>query len=324
MENPPRKYFSPMVIWALIVFALVMLAIILAGYGYRSYRHTEDAERDKLIRLADQASIQMAQEMDAIDSVLERAIAQVTEARRSRQAEDSDRFFSQLTASNTAISSLVAVDTDGVIFASSRASLKGNVFFNSERYKLISQHPDAKTLYVSTPFITPLGKRAFTLGRMLPDDKGGFHGYILAVLSSTFFSNTVHRLTVAPEANMALIHPDGPVIYRVPDSNKVVGMDFRAYPGALFWRFVNGQETKTFASTVVASTGIDSLGVLERIQPQQAHPDKSLVFAIARSRVTVFANLYRSLWACVVGWLVSAAVLVYIGTRMTRAEVQAK
>jgi len=174
MENPPRKYFSPMVIWALIVFALVMLAIILAGYGYRSYRHTEDAERDKLIRLADQASIQMAQEMDAIDSVLERAIAQVTEARRSRQAEDSDRFFSQLTASNTAISSLVAVDTDGVIFASSRASLKGNVFFNSERYKLISQHPDAKTLYVSTPFITPLGKRASRWEGCCPTTKEAF------------------------------------------------------------------------------------------------------------------------------------------------------
>ncbi len=125
-----------------------------------------------------------------------------------------------MVSSMAGVRTFLLVNAAGIAIASNRKELIGVDFHEGERYRAIRSHPGASTLYVSPPFMTPLGNWALSLGRAVLDADGGFDGYVLAIINPEYFNLLLDSTRYAPDMSVALIHGAGKIIYRVPDSGR--------------------------------------------------------------------------------------------------------
>lgn len=136
-----------------------------------------------------------------------------------------DERMRVMVASMTGVRTFLLVDRAGIAVASNRKELVGIDFHEGDRYRAIKARPDASALYVSAPFLTPLGTWAISLGRVLLDAEGRFDGYLLAIIDPEYFNLLLDSTRYAPDMSAALIHGGGLVIYRVPEAKGAIGLD---------------------------------------------------------------------------------------------------
>ncbi len=158
----------------------------------------------------------------------------------------------------------------GVAVASNRKELVGTDWRKGERYQAIRAHPDAARLYVSPPFMTPLGNWALSLGRALLDPVGGFDGYVLAIIDPEYFQLLLDSARYAPDMATAMIHGGGMVIFRVPDPKGAIGMNLAERPGLGVRRHVRSGQPLSSWTARLSSTGVEALVVLRPSTPRRA------------------------------------------------------
>lgn len=195
-----------------------------------------------------------------------------------------------MATSMVGVRTIVLVNTDGRVVASSRADLAGRDMRESDRYKTIRQDASRDTLYVSPPFTTPLGNYATSVGKMIADENGHFAGYVLAILDTEYFGLLMRSSLFSEDVNAALIHGDGKVILRLPDPEALTGQDLSRFPESLFSRFTRMNRDHAVLEGVSGVTGQHLLTVINKIWPQAAHADKPLVFAVSITREAAYAR----------------------------------
>ena len=116
-----------------------------------------------------------------------------------------------MVASMAGVRTFVMVNAKGIAVASNRKELIGIDFHEGERYRVIRARPDPSKLYVSPPYMTPLGNWALSLGRAIVDRQGAFDGYILAIIDPAYFNLLLDSLRYAPDMSSTAIHGGGVV-----------------------------------------------------------------------------------------------------------------
>ena len=271
-------------------------ALLLAAAGFvwfelRSSRQAiEAAERDRLEHQARSAEKRLGARLEAASNGL-RSLA-VEGPALLRQADGVSRMNERMqvmASSMTGIRTLLLVNADGIVVASSRKELIGSDWHEQERYRTIRSRPDASMVYVSPPFLTPLGNWAISIGRAILDGQGAFDGYVLAIIDPDYFNTLLDSARYAPDITAAMIHGAGKIIYRMPDPRGAVGMNLSEVPGSSFNMHVQSGQDLTFWTAPVWSTGRESLIALQNIRPSTSPSDGFLVAFFARETAAVRA-----------------------------------
>ncbi len=256
----------------------------------------------------------------AIHTLEEAMALQADASARPSQSGDVSKKFEGLLPPGSAVTTLLWIDAQGTVAASNRPSLLGNSFKGSERYKTISGHPSTSQVYLSEPFVTPLGKFTFSLGKMVSGQAGEFNGYVLAIVAPHALLDILQENTAHHDVAVALVHDSGKVILRIPDSDERVANEMRDYPDALFWQFMrSGQDAQLFNARV-PNTGKQNIINYQRIQAKNPHLDHSLVIGTGMEHDTLFAPWRIGVFKSLLGWMGLAALgalLVMWKTRST-------
>ncbi len=181
-------------------------------------------------------------------------------------------------------------DAEGTLVARSPDQFVGQNFSKRDYFQIARQGGSATTLYVAPPFLAATGDYVLNVSKVVLDERGGFAGVILVSLGPEYFSTLLKSVLYAPDMWSGLIHADGKLIFRVPDPQKIIGMDLVAKADAFFTRHMaSGQQSSVFEG-MVTSAGEVRLTVLRTIRPAAVPMDKPLVVAVSRELSALFES----------------------------------
>lgn len=193
-----------------------------------------------------------------------------------------------LTDAMPGIRTLLVLDSDGTVLASSRQELLGDNFAYRDYFKVARQNPDPDMLFVSAPFKTTLGIYGINVVRTIPGPRGEFAGIIVATLDPEYFKTLMTSVLYVPDMWAAIAHGDGIQFLMVPERAGQAGKNL-AQPGSFFSRHRDsGKETNVLTGAVYA-TGEERMMALHSIQPAKLKQDKPLVIAVGRDLDMVYA-----------------------------------
>lgn len=281
----------PIAPWIGLAFAMLILGAALAYIQYSDFRAVDQRARGLLDYQVNIVDENLTKYLKTTGSALERIRA---DWRNIHGQPDGPRRLNArleaIVASMLGVRTIVVVDVEGSVVASNRTELVGQNFRDSERYKTIRQGASTETLYLSPPFMTPLGNYAISAGKMVADKNGAFAGYVLAILDTEYFKLLMRSTLFSPEMNAALIHGDGKVILRLPDAEAITGKDLSQYPASLFARFLTMNQEHAVLEGPSEATGQDLLAVIHKVQPRATRADKPLVFAVSTTKQAMYAR----------------------------------
>ena len=279
---------------------LAVLLLALAGFiGVDLHESRTAIEAQEQLRLQQMAGM--------VDANLSSRLQSTSNALDSIRRDWSDRWLPQqdmsvlnqrlesMVAAMTGVRSVTVVGRAGDVIASNRPEFLGQNVHQTERYQAMRQGGDPSLLYVSTPFLSATGVYSMAVGKVVLDAGGQLVGYVSAVLDPDYFSILLESVLYAPDMRAALIHGDGQGVFRVPDAEKVAGLDFVKTPNTLFTRHLESGQKTSVQQGVTASTGQHRLAVLSSIQPTTTRASKSLVVSISRQVPAIYLDWEREL-----------------------------
>jgi signal transduction histidine kinase/ActR/RegA family two-component response regulator len=275
-----------------VALGVVLLAVTGSlALGLRLSRQAiESAELSRLEHQAHIVEQMLGTRLQATVNALDALRADVPALRA--EAEGTARLGERMqvmVSSMAGVRTFLLVDASGRCTASNRRELLGTDFREGERYRTMSGHPDRATLYVSPPFMTPLGHWALSLGRVLLDARGGFDGYLLAIIDPEYFQLLLDSTRYAPDMTATMIHSGGKIVYRLPPLEGAAGMDLSERPESGFnLHLRSGREVSSW-TTQLTTSGREALVVLRSIRPAGSTSDGYLVASFSREASALYA-----------------------------------
>lgn len=284
--------------WRVVVAAAAVLLGFIVWNGLRSYQLLEQQQRERLIGLCDVVGDELELSLNGCNSALAAVRDELPWVRQySDTVERLNRRFMLLAATNPASRTFVAVNRDGVIYASNQAKLRGLDVRNSERYQVMKAGADPNTLYVSAPFTTPLGMYTVSLGRVVVDGQGRFDGYLLSVLDVDVLPTLVQASAQPADMDIVLAHSDGRVFFRSPADPALESLDLTRPPVEWFMRHISGGATESYsADSDTEGQPPHRMVAVRTVKPASVRCDHTLVLAVSRSREAVFGGLRREIF----------------------------
>lgn len=281
--------------WLIIFFTLFGLGGILGYQLFDDYSEISSQEQQRLVSIASAFNTNMGEQLRASSRMLE-WLAHESPSLLSEPTGVTrlNTRMSLLNESVIGIRSILLVNASGVVVSSNRTELIGQSFFGSERYQTIRAGNDPAKLYVSAPFITPLGTYAISLGRVIVNAQGEFDGYLLAILSPDYFDVLMKSLLYAPDMRLSVIHGDGKVIYSTQSTPDIRGFDTSSNPNSLFNRHKVNKELTSFTIDRPATTNDIRFVAFHSVWPASTDADKELVVAVSREASAIFSQWEKS------------------------------
>jgi diguanylate cyclase (GGDEF)-like protein/PAS domain S-box-containing protein len=288
---PPLKQSSLTTQWLILGIALLTLGAATGFSLYEERGRTEGRERGRLLAQARVIQENIEQNLTAVSQVL----ADLRQDMPQRKADrDWNSRLKMLTDAMPGVRTLLVLDGDGNVLASSRSELLGGNFAYRDYFKNPRRNPDPATLFVSAPIKTSLGVYGLSVSRTIQGPRGEFAGIIVATLDPEYFKTLMNSVIYADDMWTAIAHGDGIQFLMVPGREGQAGMDL-AQPGSFFTRHRDsGREINVLTGTVYA-TGEERMMALRTIQPKQLNQDKALVVAVARDLNILYAAWRRDL-----------------------------
>ncbi|MBI2747302.1 MAG: diguanylate cyclase [Burkholderiales bacterium] len=279
--------------WLGLVLVLLGLGILLGLDLYASHRETTQVERARLLHEVNVVTINLSRRLQTTSNALD-AIRQELRTGGSSNHLLNQRL-SDMVAAQTGVRTILLINAKGDAIASSRPELIGQNFRGSERYTAIRQTANPALLHLSTPFVTPLGTYAMSVGKMVEDRQGRFGGYVLAILDPEYFSVLLESVIYAPDVHATLVHGDGKVVFRAPDTEKIIGVNLADKPGSLFKQFLDSGHARDVITGLAAATQVRRMIAFATISPLTVKADKLLVVAIDRDLSVMFSPWLKDL-----------------------------
>ena len=320
--------------WIVLVIGLAVAAAMTGWTLYKSHQTVDATERDRLRVQARVVDDNIGQQLGGMN----RALASVRDEFLATPVHSVSILLSaRLKALSDAIPgvrSMVLLDADGTVVASSVDAMLGRDFADRDYFRATRASHSASTLHVATPFKTSLGTYTVVFARAVTGASGAFAGTVAAALEPEYFEVLMRSVLYAPDMWVSLGHHDGKVFVTMPrDAARIEGHWQRA---ATANGPFGGDPLDT--PVIVGSLGVaaDAAGeppvritALRQLAPAALHMDKPLVIAVSRSLAAVFAPWRQQAFTYGAFFLLlsgGAAVGLYRGQwrRRSFAELEAR
>lgn len=271
--------------WLILGFALLILGGA-AGFNlYVDRGRTESRERGRLLTQARVIQENLEQNLTAVSRVLADLRKEVLQRKVTPGLPDR---LKMLTDAMPGIRTLLILDGDGTVLASSRPDLLGGNFAYRDYFKAPRQNPDPEMLFVSPPFKTTLGIYGINVARTIPGPRGEFAGIIVATLDPEYFNILMTSVLYAPDMWAAIAHGDGIQFLMVPEREGQAGKNL-AQPGSFFTRHRDSGKETDVLTGIAYATGEERMMAVRSIQTAKLRQDKPLVIAVGRDLSAVYA-----------------------------------
>jgi diguanylate cyclase (GGDEF)-like protein/PAS domain S-box-containing protein len=279
--------------WVLCVGLLLSLG---AYIGYAKYLDHELIASSEQERLSNQARVieknlasQLVSTNRALEGLLNDLAGDTAHHLQGRVLNERLKLMADIL---TGMSPLLITDASGRV---THASIDRLVGFDASRrdyFQAALRQRSKTTLHVSPPFVSSLGSPAMVLVRDISDVHGEFAGVLLAVLDPTFFAVLLDSVRFTPDTHIALVHGDGQLFMRVPDTFGKFDPDLAQLGSHFRQHKSNAWVASTFLG-VADSTGEVRLVALRTVQPPQLAMDKALMVVVSRDVSAIYANWRR-------------------------------
>lgn len=284
--------------WSGFACTVLLLATFLGANLYVQHQTIDADERRLLERQAAIVDQNLSLKLQATSNALDSIRAEIPSLLE-QQADPSlpGRRLEAMRTAMIGVRSFVVIDADGNSVASNRKELIGRNFRDQERYQTIRAGGDPDQLYVSAPFVTPMGVYAMSVGKAILDAQGQFKGYVLAILDPEYFRVLLESVLYQPDMRIAVIHGDGKIAYRVPDTEQLTGKNLSEKAPSQFLQYMRSGRHSAVLAGVSALTADERLVAFRSIYPSAASADKPLVVSLSREIPAIFAAWHQEAMA---------------------------
>ena len=221
LDAPPARPRLPfmqhfLAEWLVLLAALTIVGALI-GYALAKTHHAADtAERDRLQVQARVVEENVGQQLDGIN----RALVSVREEFLTTPVYSVSSLLSpRLKALSDAIPgvrSMVLLDPDGTVVATSVDALLGRDFSDRDYFRVPKGDRNPATLYAASPYKTSLGNYTIVFARAIVAPIGGYGGTVIAALEPQYFEVLMRSVLYAPDMGVSLAHSDGKVFVTMP------------------------------------------------------------------------------------------------------------
>jgi diguanylate cyclase (GGDEF)-like protein/PAS domain S-box-containing protein len=275
--------------WFALVAALVVIGVLIAYALVKAHQSVDATERDRLRVQARVVDDNVGQQLDGIN----RALASVRDEFLATPAYGVSSLLSlRLKALSDAIPgvrSMVLLDADGNVAATSVDTLLGRDFSTRDFFVAAKASSNAATLHVAVPYKTSLGNYTVVFARAIIGANGAFEGVAAAALEPEYFEVLMRSVLYAPDMWVSLGHNDGKVFVTMPVDAARVDSDWQAATAAL----AAAPSAPTATPIVIGpigGSGEPRMTALRYLSPPDLHMDKPLVTAVSRAMPDVFRS----------------------------------
>ncbi len=273
--------------WLALVAALVIVGAMIAYVLVKIHESVDATERDRLQVQARVVDDNVGQQLDGIN----RALASVRDDFVGMPTYSVSSLISmRLKALSDAIPgvrSMVVLDSDGIVVATSVDTLLGRDFSDRDFFRVPQASRNPATLHVAAPYKTSLGNYTVVFTRAIIGPNGTFEGVAAAVLEPEYFEVLMRSVLYASDMWVSLGHSDGKVFVTMPRDATRVDSDWQAATAALAAAPSEPLATPVILGAVGGS-GERRMTALRYLSPPELHMDKPLVTAVSRAVSDVF------------------------------------
>jgi len=222
------------------------------------------------------------------------------------------------------VGTLLVVDADGTVWASSRPEIVGRSFRLSEADRTISSSHDPEILYiVPSPLPVPGGTSAVGVGKALFDRDGGFGGFALAIVDPDELGALLHSVLYVTDMRAGLAYGDGRIIPPVSGEGDESPEGPFAEAGESLLQHVKSGMRESGPVLVAVSPADERMVAYRTVRPERDRADRPLVVFLSRDVSAMFAPwrtrlLASAVFLGVTGLAAVAALLLY--QRRKRAD----
>jgi two-component sensor histidine kinase/PAS domain-containing protein len=293
MKGILRKRRSNHVYWLILLGAIAVLFAAVAANLYVSHGRLTKREDARLRTQARVVKENVLKSLTAISTVLDAIRA---EKPVSARKSDLNYHLELFTEAMPGVRTMMVLDAQGKVVASSRPELLGQDFSGREYFRVARDTPDPERLFVLPPFKTMLGMVGMFAEKVIVAPDGSFAGLVQATLDPQYFETLLESILYAPDMWAAVAHGDGLQFMMVPDKPGQEGKDL-AQPGAFFSRHRDSGNELDVMIDVVNDTGERRMLAIQSIIAPALRQDKPLVVVVGRDLDTVYMPWHRDLVA---------------------------
>ncbi|MEO8836179.1 MAG: diguanylate cyclase [Caldimonas sp.] len=274
--------------WLRLLLALTLIGGLIAWSLFRAHEAVDATERDRLRVQARVVDDNVGQQLDGMN----RALASVRgEYLATPIYSVSTLLSTRLKALSDAIPgvrSMVLLDVDGNVVASSVDTLLGRDFRDRDYFVAARASANAATLHVATPVKTALGMYTVVFARAIVAPNGEFAGAVAAALEPDYFQVLLRSVLYAPDMWASLGHGDGKVFVTMPQDASRSDSDFRSAFMEIGEAGLDDNATR-IAIGPIGGSGETRMTAFSRLTPATLHMDKPLTIAVSRAVPDLFA-----------------------------------
>lgn len=287
--------------WIVLLLGLALVGAMIGWSLYKAHESVDAIERDRLRVQAGVVDENIGQQLDGMN----RALASVRDEFLATPVHSVSTLISmRLKALSDAIPgvrSMVLLDADGTVVASSVDALLGRDFGGRDYFRAPRSSHNPATLHVAAPYKTSLGNYTVVFARSIAGPSGAFAGAVAAALEPEYFEVLLRSVLYAPDMWVSLGHDEGRVFVTMPrDAARMEG-DWQQAAAALGGLHGDPLVTPVVVASLAVASGAAGGGLaaaaaaeprmtaLRHLRPAGLHMDKPLVIAVSRALPEVFA-----------------------------------
>jgi len=304
-QAPLRQSFRAQ--WLILALALAVLAGVFAYYSFTSHRDITYQEHHRLQTQARVIASNLEHQLNATNLALTSVIKDLAYLREHKNIHLANRRLQELADAMPGVRTMLVLDRNGTVAASSREEFIGTNFSTRNYYQAALQRGDSTLLYVSPPFKSVLGPIILNLSKIVTESDGTFDGVVVAALDPQYFNVLLNSVLYAPDMWSAINHGDGIRFMMVPDQAGQPGRNL-VLPGTFFTRHRESGRVESVLTGKSPSYDSERVMALHTVQPQELKLNKPLIVACSRDQAAIYENWRSStLKQAVVFILISSA-----------------
>jgi PAS domain S-box-containing protein len=206
------------------------------------------------------------------------------------------RRLNALSDAMPGVRTMLLLDRDGRVLASSRPELTGRDFGDRAYFRQVREQPDPARLWLSAPFVSSLGVYSMNLSIAVLAADGSFAGVVTATLDAEYFRTLMHATLYARDMWASVAHGDGQVLMFEPPRDDLAGFNLDQ-PGSFFRRHRDTGQVASVMTGMVTATGEQRMMALRKVQPAGLSMDKPIMVAVSRELDAMLAPWWRQTWA---------------------------
>jgi diguanylate cyclase (GGDEF)-like protein/PAS domain S-box-containing protein len=287
--KPPEKvaHKNFLAQWIALSLVLTCLGTMIALNISIEYKRTEVREFNRLKTQTDVVAKSIERQLAGVNLALENILRLTADWRETTDPLMPANQIKIVTGMLPGAVNINVIDANGAVLFSSLPDQTGQPSRPQDRFLVIKQNPDAKTLYLSPSLEDSNSQNIMHAARAMVTPNGQFAGMITATMEAAYFKTLMTSSRYAPDMRSALMYSDGTLFVMVPRQVELHDLSRMAPHGSPYPNGVGRQWLKQLLGSLDSTRPL-RLTAQSLIESDSIKMDRTLVVTSSRDFAAAF------------------------------------